>query len=1440
MASFFDKLKKQINPFDGGATWSNPKPQPARAPSTTTSVAKSSPAQSSSLSQISTPSIKMPTFNAPKLSVPTSILPKAITQPLQPQNSAQAQIDKIATAPASTVPFKQAIAKTNSDMVNNARKVITATRKNVAEPIVNTASKTANTVGSLAPAVAGASKAVVARATGNKQAEVNAVRNAKLQTSKLLNKGGGFGSQGGYMTGAQAQSRGGGWQGYKDNFIKPVAQASSEIAPLVIPAGNIGVAAGAKLGTKALAGATQNAAVTALTDPTNQLIQNGKVDWKQAGTNLALNTLLGAAIPTVTHGAGKVAQNSKPLDQSGKIQNPFVALANKTQGNSTQYYPGTALQFDNTTNKLNFHPQQARDAISLNVADAKAKLADQMRMGVTPLDQSGHIQIGKGQTELPLNGEPKKSLVSTAPIENTQPKIQPQVPETQIGTSSPLSGNTSEPIIPSNAVRTPEQGINQAIKTAQGKPGTDAAAKLIESVQKQGSTPNEIIQAIDPSRTVKTNTETWNNAGKTLYQLGDDGALNYFHENHGADANAVAWRLYEKRLANGDSTGAQTLLADMTTRSIENGQAAQAWAMIQRLDPKYIVQKIERQVQQFSNKVSPTLRSRIDWSAEKQAKIMQAATDIADSGKLDAITKANTPDSIAALTGITDKKILKGLANTADPERVKMLLTANLNKELNSIIPSGLGDKTMAYWKSGLLSAPVTHVRNIVGNTVNGGFNAAETPIAGMLDATVGRLLTPTKRTVSANPLTGMGRGIKNGARDFADAIQHGMTQEDVGKYNYKSINWNTKNPAEKYIFKPFTDAIFRTLGAEDKIFKAPGVLTSLYNQADAAAISAGKRGDVKWMTDWIENAPAIVKETAKAEGGAWVFQKDTVVSTGMRGLRDAIKRSHPGYEKIVEAIQPFVNVPAAIGSDLLTYTPGGLLRAANKSRKALDKNISVTIRDTYRRAAMKDLAKTTVGGGIIAAGMAMGYNGDATGNMPQKNTKEYDQWVLENRQPNSIKVGNKWINVNSIGPQLSLFNAAAQTGAQIRRDAAKGKQTAGIDTGINLLGSVGTNFLNSSSLTGATDASNALKDPVRYAQGYVARQGTSLIPNIAKRTGSGLDPYARDPQNFKEAVQAQIPIARNGVTPKTDVTGTPVANNAYGVPKALLDPFNIATDKSGAVSATTKNNAIMDASTKAASLKEAKAGALKQFGFTGKSETDVRTLADAGDKNAAEAVKYLDRLKVALGDHNTGKPKNYDNLSTEAKAVYDKQASLTSDGQKTWLKSKTSDKTSTAYNNINAWKPTGLPEVPNNNQVAKIYADYESKAQAGDWNATRKNEEKKAALREAYNTALTENDKWVLKASTALTKTAVDNGDLSVADLKRLAAQDNINVALGGTAQLSKTTRLAYGLGLAPVTGSGSTKSGGSKSKLTFSPIATSTNSAMFSLLKSAKIGKK
>ena len=192
--------------------------------------------------------------------------------------------------------------------------------------------------------------------------------------------------------------------------------------------------------------------------------------------------------------------------------------------------------------------------------------------------------------------------------------------------------------------------------------------------------------------------------------------------------------MYEKRQAKGDIEGASELLAEMASRSIENGRATQAWNSMKRLDPKYIVQKLQTQVDNLmsGDKLSDRLKKRVDWSAEKQARITKLAGNLGNDTVLNRVAKATTPEQVGKITGVVDKKFLKALADEKDVDRVKMLLSANFREEINSIIPSKAGDKVVAYWKAGLLSAPVTHVRNITGNLINVTSNTVETPRAGV------------------------------------------------------------------------------------------------------------------------------------------------------------------------------------------------------------------------------------------------------------------------------------------------------------------------------------------------------------------------------------------------------------------------------------------------------------------------------------------------------------------------------------------------------------------------------------------------------------------------------------------------------------------------------------------------------------------------------------
>jgi len=98
------------------------------------------------------------------------------------------------------------------------------------------------------------------------------------------------------------------------------------------------------------------------------------------------------------------------------------------------------------------------------------------------------------------------------------------------------------------------------------------------------------------------------------------------------------------------------------------------------------------------------------------------------------------------------------------------------------------------------------------------------------------------KRTISPT-LQGAGSGAIEGSKAAADILIYGIDPEEaIAKWNPKSTNFG--DGVVGRTMKLYTDVVFRGLGAQDKVFWHSSFARSLYDQAGAEAMNAGKTGN--------------------------------------------------------------------------------------------------------------------------------------------------------------------------------------------------------------------------------------------------------------------------------------------------------------------------------------------------------------------------------------------------------------------------------------------------------------------------------------------------------------------------------------------------------------------------------------------------------------------
>lgn len=493
---------------------------------------------------------------------------------------------------------------------------------------------------------------------------------------------------------------------------------------------------------------------------------------------------------------------------------------------------------------------------------------------------------------------------------------------------------------------------------------------------------------------------------------------------------------------------------------------------------------------------------------------------------------------------ITDKQI-ESLFNRARkiqnmPEgRNRNIASYQLMEEVNNLIPSSRADKFITVWKAGLLTSLRTQERNILGNTAHGLAEVVKDIPASLADRIMA-LRTGQRSTVFTTKGT-LG-GLKQGFKSAKDIITKGYDPEDViNKYDVRRITWGN-NKVEQAL-KHYTNAVFRSLGASDKPAWNAAFARSLYNQAQTQALNAGKRGSKTFVERLVKKPTTEMLAIATKDANIAVFKDNTKLGNVARALQDF----KVGGAPVGQIFAPFTGVPSNIAVQMFEYSPLGLIRGASTMGRVLAKNIP-----ELQRQAAQEIGRGVMGTGLMGLGAYLMSQGLMTGQ--PKDAKEYAQWQLEGKQPNSVLINGKWRSVNSVGPEFLIV----LSGAKLQEELSDPEGSMG-----RYAGNVGKDFLGQTFLQGVQGPLQAVNDPDRYATSYGGQQFSSVVPNIVRDTAKAFDPYQRENNNIQDYFLNSLPGLRNQGVVKRDALGNPMKQEPTGL-SAYYDLFNSKTPVTG------------------------------------------------------------------------------------------------------------------------------------------------------------------------------------------------------------------------------------------------------------------------------------
>lgn len=441
---------------------------------------------------------------------------------------------------------------------------------------------------------------------------------------------------------------------------------------------------------------------------------------------------------------------------------------------------------------------------------------------------------------------------------------------------------------------------------------------------------------------------------------------------------------------------------------------------------------------------------------------------------------------------------------------------------IRSLQQVGVADWLSWYWYTNLLSGPLTHARNLIGNTSNLAFTLASKPASAAVDA--GRALaTNSPRAVRLGEMgaewAGLRQGWMDGIMKAGFLMRHGFTMDDLSSSEFRP----PEVPGGMA-----TNFIGRALEASDMISRSVRAMSELYAQAYTAAKNAGHtKGTTEWnrfVTAFIANPPRAAMAGVAREASRSVFrQAPTHLISQLERTRDNWKMTLPSGRTIrvfnpVKFIIPFVRTPANIMKSSLEASPLGLVSAPFNKESSRERS---------------EAAGRALTGTLLLAPLAMLVaQGLVSGSGP--NDKELkDELYRRGWQPNSIRIGNTWYNYSNIQPIALPLSILA--------NAFESYQLTGKAPDVSvMLAKTANSVLQQSYLSGIAALQDALEDPERWGAAFAQKLATSLMPMSSARgqIARAIDPVIRQPATIGESLKAGQPFASEGVRGRLDAFG--------------------------------------------------------------------------------------------------------------------------------------------------------------------------------------------------------------------------------------------------------------------------------------------------------------
>ena len=453
-----------------------------------------------------------------------------------------------------------------------------------------------------------------------------------------------------------------------------------------------------------------------------------------------------------------------------------------------------------------------------------------------------------------------------------------------------------------------------------------------------------------------------------------------------------------------------------------------------------------------------------------------------------------------------------------------------------------------------LLSGPITHLRNAMGNT----YSLVERPFSAYMQGVFGRDKQVRDSAVAGMHaiFTGFGDAFKIAKTTFKTQTSANFnTKFAVEDFQTKAMieqmkaAANTKNEKvfagilEKhyqFLNNPWLSWPSNALIAGDDFFKSLAARYRMYSKAKFEALQHTAPGEsVDYMMDQylkkfsqgIDNGTGrILDQDLLNYTERVTFQQDP--GSFMNSIAAAVDAMPLGTGRL---FMPFIRTPGNLFGYGLEHLPGANhgLRQFDATYQAAKKNGD--------RILMAEMEGRWATGTILATSLvATAMFTDITGNYPA-NSKERSAWKVEGRPPFSVKVGNQWVSYASVEPVNSFLGVTADLVRLWKMGAADFAERAMTQFAYSITAA----YTDKSFLGGLTDIGELLspqnlRDPSGFRFALNAFNNYMPYSGARRAFSNAFDPYIREVQGeIDRVLKGAAPGFSNGMHASTSwVTG--------------------------------------------------------------------------------------------------------------------------------------------------------------------------------------------------------------------------------------------------------------------------------------------------------------